>query len=226
MKSFEIHLNDIQRILFGEVPPSFFLEIIIRTFIVYLILMVSMRLMGKRMSSELQRNELAALVTLAAAIGVPLQEPVRGLLPAVVIAMVVIAIHQLVARQAAKSQKFESISQGDMNILVSDGVLQLANMEQSKLPKNQVFAQLRGLGVKHLGEVRRLYLEADGSFSLIRNQEEVGGLCILPEWDREFIARLKVQKERAVCDTCGCHREGHLELCNNCRSTIWVMPVL
>src|SRR5690554_4671633 len=81
MKSFEIHLNDLSRIIFGEVPPTFFLEIILRTFIVYLVLMVSMRLMGKRISSELQRNELAALVTLAAAIGVPMHEPTRGLLP-------------------------------------------------------------------------------------------------------------------------------------------------
>ena len=103
MKSFEIHLNDIQRILFGEVPPSFFLEIVLRTFVVYLILMVSMRMMGKRMSSELQRNELAALVTLAAAIGVPMHEPIRGLLPAVIIAIVVIVIQQLVAKKAAKS---------------------------------------------------------------------------------------------------------------------------
>lgn len=226
MKSFEIHLNDLSRIIFGEVPPTFFLEIILRTFIVYLVLMVSMRLMGKRMSSELQRNELAALVTLAAAIGVPMHEPTRGLLPSVIIAFVVIVIHQLVAKKAAKSQKFESISQGDINILVSDGALQLGNMEHSKIPKDQVFAKLRGFRVKHLGEVKRLYLEADGSISLLRRQEVMAGLCILPEWDKAFIGRLEIRQDEKVCDNCGCRREGADGHCYHCNASHWVMCVV
>ena len=61
MESFEIKLTDLERIFSGEVPASFFLEIIFRTAFVYLILIISMRLMGKRMSSTLQRNELAAI---------------------------------------------------------------------------------------------------------------------------------------------------------------------
>jgi uncharacterized membrane protein YcaP (DUF421 family) len=226
MKSFEIHLDDIQRILFGEVPPLFFLEIIVRTFVVYVILMVSMRLMGKRMSSELQRNELAALVTLAAAIGVPMHEPMRGLLPAIVIALVVIVIQQLVAKRAAISQKFETISQGNMSVLVADGVLQLKTMEHSKIPRVQVFAHLRGSGVKHLGEVKRLYLESDGSFSLLRSQKETPGLCILPEWDKDFIGRLQIRHKEQVCNTCGCPREDNAELCDNCQSQQWTACVV
>jgi hypothetical protein len=50
-----------------------------------------------------------ALFSLAAAIGVPLQAPDRGLLLAVVIAVIVVATGRLIARMAFNSQEFESL---------------------------------------------------------------------------------------------------------------------
>ncbi|QJW89539.1 hypothetical protein HNV11_09185 [Spirosoma taeanense] len=75
MKPEEIHLNDWVRILIGEVPGTYFIEIVIRIAFVYLLLSVSMRLMGKRMAAQMNRNELAAQVSLAAAIGMPVWRP-------------------------------------------------------------------------------------------------------------------------------------------------------
>jgi len=92
MKPEEIKFGDWMRVFVGEVPASFYLEIIIRMAVVYALLIVSMRLLGKRMASQLTRNELAAMVSLAAAIGVPILAPDRGILPAIIIAIVVIAV--------------------------------------------------------------------------------------------------------------------------------------
>lgn len=104
MKKDAIHLADWQRILFGEVPGSFYIEILIRAFVVYLILVVSMRLMGRRMSSQLSRNEMAAMVSMAAAIGVPIPDASRGLLPAVIIALVVVCTQRLVSHWASRNE--------------------------------------------------------------------------------------------------------------------------
>src|ERR1700710_2654351 len=120
MKKEQIHLSDWQRILMGEVPAVFYIELIIRALLIYLILMVSMRAMGKRMSAHLSRNELAALVSLAAAVGVPMMAPNRGILPAMVIAVVVIGIQRIIADRAAKNQSFEKISQGNVSVLIAD----------------------------------------------------------------------------------------------------------
>lgn len=92
MKSSEAELWDWMRILFGaEVPPVFLVEVLIRIIIIYLLLIGSMRIMGKRMSSMISRNEMIAMISLAAAIGIPIQDPARGLLPAFIIAGIVIA---------------------------------------------------------------------------------------------------------------------------------------
>src|SRR6059058_5518901 len=105
MKPEDIKLGDWHRILFGEAPPEFFIELIIRSFFIFLLLIVSMRLLGRRIAAQLSRIEMIALFSLAAAIGVPLQAPDRGLLPAVVISVIVVGIGRLIAALACRNQR-------------------------------------------------------------------------------------------------------------------------
>src|ERR1700712_4738964 len=108
MKKQEIHITDWLRIVMGEVPPGFYLELVIRSALIFLLLMVAMRFMGKRMSGLLSRNELVAMVSLAAAIGTPLTTPDRGILPAVIIAIVVVYIERWISAKAFRNEAFES----------------------------------------------------------------------------------------------------------------------
>lgn len=203
MKKEDIHFGDWQRMFLGDVPGGFYWEVVLRIAVIYIILMVSMRLMGKRMASQLSRNEMVAMVSLAAAIGVPLQAPDRGILAAVVIAAVVILIQQSMARFATRNQRLESITQGDVSVLITDGKLDLQKMQVTGITKEKAFSRLRSDGIRHLGEVKRLYFEADGSFTLIRNTDSRPGLGILPESDMEFIRQVCLTSNVRVCKRCG-----------------------
>jgi uncharacterized membrane protein YcaP (DUF421 family) len=226
MKEYEIKLTDLQRILQGEVPFHFFIEVILRTAVIYLILMVSMRLMGKRMSSQLSRNEMAAVASLAAAVGVPLMNPDRGLLPAAVIAMVIITLQVLIAKIAAKSKKFESLTQDKYNILIKDGVLNHKAMILTRITRDRVLSQLRSQGISHLGMVKRLYFEAGGTFSLLQQSEPVPGLSSIPDWDREMSAKIHQQSMHKVCKFCGNYHTGAKDnRCENCGKDSWVYAV-
>jgi uncharacterized membrane protein YcaP (DUF421 family) len=125
MKKEDIHFSDWQRILFGEVPGGFYIELILRAAIIYLLLMLAMRFMGKRMSGLLSRNELVAMVSLAAAIGTPLTSPDRGILPAVIIAIVVVYTERWISAKAFRNEKFERYAIGKLDILVNDAVIDL-----------------------------------------------------------------------------------------------------
>lgn len=226
MKEYEIKLSDIQRILQGEVPFHYFVEVILRAAVVYLILMISMRLMGKRMSSQLSRNEMAAVASLAAAIGVPLMNPDRGLLPAVVIAMVIITMQVLIAKIATKSKKFESLTQDKYNMLVKDGVMNYKAMVLTRITRDRILSQLRSQGISHLGSVKRLYFEAGGTFSLLQKTEPVPGLSSIPEWDREMSDKIHVQSTQQVCKFCGNYHTGTKgDTCENCGKNTWVYAV-
>jgi uncharacterized membrane protein YcaP (DUF421 family) len=230
MKPEEIKLSDIHRILIGEIPASFFVELIFRAFIIYLLLIVSMRLMGKRMSAQISRNEMAAVVSLAAAVGIPLMNPDRGILPAVIITIVIVFFTNFISRRIAKDERFESLTQDDYGALVIDGVLNLGVMERTRVTRERLFAQLRMLNQTHLGMIKRLYFEANGVFSLVEEPNPGIGLSILPEdIDPDFAAKKLKRTEAYVCASCGKLAQGPVATtrtkCPNCKAIKWVHAV-
>jgi uncharacterized membrane protein YcaP (DUF421 family) len=228
MKSYEIHLSDWQRILLGQVPGEFYIELVIRAIVVYLVLMVAIRAMGKRMSSQLSRNELAALVSLAAAIGVPLMAANRGLLPSVTVALVVVGVQRFIASRAVSNRSFEELTQGKMSILVKDGVADMQVLSAIGISRSELFAQLRGQAVTHLGMVERFYMEANGTFTLIKQDEPQSGLSVLPETDPDFIGEFEIDKTSNVCGNCGqrqAPRQATAVECPNCRHREWTPAV-
>jgi uncharacterized membrane protein YcaP (DUF421 family) len=227
MEENEIHILDIQRIIIGEANFDFYIEIIFRIVFICLLLMTSMRLLGQRMASQLSRIEMAAMVSLAAAVGVPLQTPERGLLPGLVIAIVVVLITRTISSYASKNEKFESVSQGDMSILIKDGRLLHENMIKSRISRERMFAQLRSEEIIHLGEVQRVYFEANGSFSIIKFDKPIPGVSIIPEWDNEFVKELP-RSEKKVCRNCGNlsgKQKDIADSCEVCDSLDWINAV-
>jgi uncharacterized membrane protein YcaP (DUF421 family) len=223
----DIRISDIQRILIGDVPAEFFIEIVLRLVIVYFIALLTMRFMGKRMTAQLSRNELTALVSIAAAIGVAIQAPDKGVIPALVIVAIIILIGRFMAWRTSVNQNFERNSQGNIQLLVKDSVLQLHLMEKVKLSKERVFAQLRSEEIKTLGAVKRFYMEANGQFSLIKEEPSKVGLSIVPDWDNSMRSEQERSNNKQACDSCGFIKEQSFESgeCPNCHANHWTIAV-
>ncbi len=203
METKAYELSDWSRILTGGYPPTFFIELILRSAVCYIFLLVAMRIVGRRISSNVTRTEMAAMVSLAAAIGVPIFSPDRGLLVGGVVAIVVALIGAWLGRRSSDHPRFEQIVQGDITVLVKDGTLQLRTMLGSRISRERLFAQMRVKGITELGMVQRVYLEANGKFTVIKQEKPVPGLLILPTWDKEFISRQKADPEHRFCAHCG-----------------------
>jgi uncharacterized membrane protein YcaP (DUF421 family) len=232
MKPEDIKLSDWMRILVGDVPPLFYLELVIRAFFIYFLLMLCMRLMGKRMSSQLSRLELAAMVSLASAIGVPMLAPDRGLVPAVLIAFIVVGLTVLISHLSVNSEKFERKTQGDLDMLLEDGVLRFDVMQRVRITRERLFAHLRTEKVVQLGAVRRVYMEAGGNFTVVANEQEKPGLTILPDWDPDFQSRRQDATKITICRNCGIQKENNVilrkgkERCRNCHGEGWTQAVV
>ena len=199
----DIQIFDPHRWLIGQAPTSFLWEVLARAVLVYLLLWICMRLMGKRLAGQMSGMELTIVVTLGAAIGVPLQAPDRGMLPALLILGVAVLYQRGLNLWAFKSRKGEVILQGDVSTMAKDGCLDLHNMRRAVLSQERLFATLRQERIIHLGEVKRLYLEADGHFSIYKQDDPPPGLCLLPAHDTS-----SYEKEFGVpgvwaCGNCG-----------------------
>jgi uncharacterized membrane protein YcaP (DUF421 family) len=207
MEKADIKLSDFQRILFGEAPPEFLIEVLIRTLVIFLALLIFLRLIGKRMGGVLTISELAVMLTLGAILAVPMQMPDRGVLQGILILITVLLMQRGLNLWEFKSSKVEKITQGEITMLVKDGVLKTGNMNVSRISKQQLFAQLRKKNISNLGKVKRMYLEACGVFSIYEYQDEKPGLSVLPVRDTDLYEKRK-------------HNESDLMSCSNCGNTL------
>lgn len=221
----KIDISDWQRVLVGEVPGHFYLEIVFRIAFIYLVLMIAMRLMGKKMASQLNSSQMAAMVSLAAATGIPILAPDRGLLPVVIIAIIVVGLERLVSWLSSNNQRAEKLFQGDISSLVKNGVLQIDEMRKTRISRERLFAQLRSEGITNLGNVRRLYFEAGGSFSIVEEEEKRPGLSLIPDWDEDFCNSRESSGKILLCRECGNSEDRNFDKntpCSSCGFIDWI----
>lgn len=227
MKKHEIHLEDWQRLLFGQTPPIFLLEVFIRTFIIYIFLLFTLRWIGKRMSGQLTILELSIMLTLGAIVSVAMQVPDRGIALSMFVLFCTLVFHHGLSWLGVKSARVEELSYGKISLLVKDGVLQLDEMSKCRISHQQLYAQLRDNGIFNLGAVQRVYLEACGLFTIVKTKSDKAGLPILPPDDKPALALLQ-SNEQMACYNCGRMANSNAELaaCPNCGEQNWTHSVL
>lgn len=219
------HLSNWHRILFGEAPADFLIEVFVRTIIIFLILQTVVRGLGKRMAGQLTVSEMAVMITLGAIIAAPIQLPDRGIITGIVILGCAWAFQRGVNYLGVKSQVMEHVLQGKESLLVKDGVLQIDQLKNTRVSHQQVFAALRNQGIYNLGAVKRLYLEACGLMSIYKQEPPAYGLPLVPPSDAEFALPGAEQKDNVfACTNCGSTLEGDTRevRCNNCEHNHWI----
>lgn len=180
MKKEAIKLDDWQRILLGETPGEFMLEVLVRTVIIFVIFVVVVRLLGKRMNGQLTGTELAVMLTLGALIAPAMQLPDKGILLGTVTLLCILVFQRGLTRWGGANSRVERLTQGIETALIKDGILQLDKMAAGRISHQQLFAVLRAEQVYNLKKVTRLYLEACGLFSLYQAEANEPGLSLLP----------------------------------------------
>lgn len=229
MNKEDISLTDVQRILFGEAPPEFLAEVLFRTLLVFLALLVFLRLIGKRMGGILTFSELAVMLTLGAILAVPMQTPERGILQGLLILVCVLLLQRGLNLWEFKSKKIEQKTQGHIILLVKDGVINCENLSRKRISRQQIYAELRKNDIHNLGRVKRMYMEACGLFSIYEFKEDKLGLSLLPPSDLALYESIKDEKNGfVVCCNCGKveHSSFHDSPCKACKAKEWNPAIL
>jgi uncharacterized membrane protein YcaP (DUF421 family) len=177
---------DWQRLWLGDAPPLFLLEIVFRTAVIFVWLLLLLRLTGKRGLAQLSALELVIVIALGSAAGDPLFYPEVPLLHAMLALALVVGFQRVLARLVVRSERVEAFMEGQPMELVRDGVFSIRVLERANLSREDLFEKLRAQGVLQLGEVRRAYFEQDGSLSVFRHDTDPpSGLPVVPPWDLE-----------------------------------------
>lgn len=167
LQSPPFRLTDWHRFLFGNASWHFLLEVLLRTCATYVLLVIAMRLLGRRVAAQFTLFEISIVVTLAAAIGVPLQAANRGMLPPFLIALVAVALQRIIAAAGITHRRVETMISTDVTLLAREGRLEHAELARAAMPREKVYEAMRLAGWQHLGQISRLYMEPSGAFSFI-----------------------------------------------------------
>lgn len=224
MNQEEIHFGDWERLFFGHAPISFMIEVFLRTIFIYVILLLILRFLGKRMTSQTSILELSVMITLGAIIALPMQDPTTGLLPGIIILLCVLSFQRVSNWLSFKNSKIDAVVQGKATLLVKDGVLSLKEMRKAALSHEQLYSQLREKNIRHLGQVERVYLEASGAFSVFQFNEPKPGLSLIPAKDKKLSVNPAESDSYCACKNCGYVMEEEVEKrisCSNCGKSDW-----
>ena len=173
---------DWQSLLFGNEEWAFLLNTGLRTLIMFTVILLALRLLGKRGIHQLSVFELGVIIGLGSAAGDPMFYRDVGILPSIVVFSVVILMYRLVTYLISKSERFETFVEGQPTYIMKDGTI-LKAFDDQPLAKEELFEQLRQHQVNHLGQVQCALMETDGQISIFYFPDDkvVPGLPILPD---------------------------------------------
>jgi uncharacterized membrane protein YcaP (DUF421 family)/DNA-directed RNA polymerase subunit RPC12/RpoP len=157
---------DLQRILIGDFPLLFLVEIILRTAIMFLYLMLLLRLLGKRSLVQFSLLEFMLIIALGSAVGDPMFYPNIPVVHGMAVITGVVAIERLMIWITNRSHLLEDILEGNPQRIIEDGRFDLDGLDKALLSRNEIYMKLRLSSIEQLGQVRRSYLELNGEISI------------------------------------------------------------
>ena len=147
----------------------------IRTVILYFVITIGLRLMGKRQIGELEPTELVITLLISDLASVPMQDFGVPLLDGLVPIAVLLSLSMLVSYCNLKSIRFRNLVCGEPAILIQNGKVSQKAMAKNRFTLDELLEQLRSQGIFDLAAVKFAILETDGQLSVlpyVREQSE------------------------------------------------------
>ena len=138
-----------------------------RTAILYLLLIVGLRLTGKRQIGELEPIELVLTMLLSDLASVPMQDFGIPLVNGVIPIVTLLAMSMLLSCVSLRNVRFRTLICGKPAIIIRNGRLQQDAMRHNRLTLDELFEELRNQGVTDIKDVKYAVLETGGQLSVL-----------------------------------------------------------
>lgn len=216
---------DFKQILLGAEDWNFLLETVVRTIIMFVIIILGLRLLGKRGVKQLSVFELVVIIGLGSAAGDPMFYKDVGIIPAMVVFTMIISLYSIITYFIGKSKKFEQLVEGQPICLIDEGVFCIDDFKKESLGEDEFFAELRLKGVSHLGQIEKAIEEISGEISVFYYEDKdiKYGLPIMPD-SLDNVIKLIAVKKHYSCKFCGFTEElnNGKHNCKVCGKDEWV----
>ena len=138
-----------------------------RTVILYMVLIIGLRLTGKRQIGELEPNELVLTMLLSDLAAVPMQDFGIPLISGVLPIAVILCMSMLLSWASLRSVRFRALVCGEPALIIRQGQIQQQAMRRNRLTLDELMEELRCQGVTDLAAVKYAVLETSGQLSIL-----------------------------------------------------------
>ena len=144
----------------------------IRTAVLYILLIGSVRLMGKRQIGQLEPSEFVVAMLIADLAAVPMQDNSIPLLSGIVPLLTVLGLELTVSFLVMKSVAFRRFFCGKPVILIDNGKVAQDNLRRTRVSMDELMSHLRQKDVLDVSQVQYAILETDGNLSVFLYPEQ------------------------------------------------------
>jgi uncharacterized membrane protein YcaP (DUF421 family) len=142
-------------------------DIVLRTAAIYAVILIGLRLAGKREIGQMTVFDLVVLLLIANAVQNAMVGPDTSLLGGVLAAGVLLILNAVLARLRLRWPRLRRMVEGSPTLLVLHGKVLADHLRREGLDQETLEAALREHGVADVAKVEMAVLEIDGSISIV-----------------------------------------------------------
>jgi len=166
------------------------LQIVLRTAVIYLLVLIGVRLSGKREVGQMTPFDLTLLLLLSNSVQNAMTGPDTSLLGGAVAAATLLILNYFVANLSGGSRRFRKLVEGEPSLLIHDGKIIDSHMARERVSMDELHRALREHGLNSCDQVALAVLEVDGSISCLKYDE------IKPDANTHLARRKGIQKKQ------------------------------
>ena len=139
------------------------LIILIRTFILYCVIIFTVRIMGKRQIGQLQPSELVITLMISQIVVMPIEDKNVPMSATVIPLLTLACLEILSSVLSVKSSKFRIMTQGHPILIIKRGKLEQKQIKKLRLTVDDILEALRKKDIFDISNVEYAYFETDGT---------------------------------------------------------------
>lgn len=155
----------------NDINGDFMFVTLIRTVILYIFAIASVRIMGKRQIGELQPSDLVVTLLISQIISIPIQDTDIPLVNTLIPIFLLVGFEIITSVFNMKSIKFRTFMQGHPVVIINDGVLNQKLLKELRFTVDDLLESLRQKDVFDISQVQYAIVETNGQISVLLKAE-------------------------------------------------------
>ena len=150
-----------------------YINVLIKTFVLYFFLIFVLRTMGKREIGELSLFDVAVIFIISEILSISISDPNKSILLSIIPIVVIVLLEIIISKICYKNEKIRDIIYGKAEILIINGKIDVNVMKKDRYNLDDLISHLHANNIASPLEVKFAILEANGKLTVFKKDSKI-----------------------------------------------------